>query len=104
GFAVFIVAKNTTVTIPAGFRVGSRAQPGKPAVVFETSSAITASGDVSAIPLSPLSPTVLFQPNTIVLQGVNNRLAVGDYVLAVENQGLVNESPNLLPITQPETD
>jgi uncharacterized phage protein gp47/JayE len=100
GFAAFIVGKNTTVTIPAGFRVGSRAQPGKPAVAFETSSAITATGDNSTIPLSPLSPNVSFQPNTIVLQGVNNRLAVGDYVLAVENQGLANESPNLLQITQ----
>jgi uncharacterized phage protein gp47/JayE len=102
GFAAFMVAENTTVTIPAGFRVGSQAQPGKPAVVFETSSAIIASGDDSAVPLSPRSPAVLFQPNTIVLQGVNNRLAAGDYVLAVENQGLANEFPNLLQITQIE--
>jgi uncharacterized phage protein gp47/JayE len=104
GFAALTLAKNTTVTIPAGFRVGSRAKPGKPAVVFETSSAITANGDASAIPLSRLSPNVSFQPNTIVLQGVNNRLAVGDYVLAVENQGLANESPNLLKITRIEID
>jgi hypothetical protein len=104
GFAAFTVAKNITVTIPAGFRVGSRAQAGKPAVVFELSSAITASGNSSAIPLSPISPTVLLQPQKIVLQGVNNGLAVGDYVLAVENQGQANESPNLVQITQIQID
>ena len=56
----FTVSENASLSIPAGFRVGSRAQSGRPAAVFETAYAITASGDNSAIRLSSVSPDVDF--------------------------------------------
>jgi uncharacterized phage protein gp47/JayE len=102
GLVTFTVAKDASLTVPAEFRVGSRAQSGRPAAVFETSSAITAFGDNSAIGLSPVSPDVDFPQNTIVLQGVNNRLEVGDYVLAVEDETKDSEAPNLLQLTAVE--
>ena len=104
GLVAFTAAKGKVVTVPAGFRVGSRALPAKPAVVFETVSAITALDNNSAIPLSTLSPAIPFPPGTIVLQGVNNRLAAGDYLLAVENEGTTNEAPHLLQITALSSD
>jgi hypothetical protein len=99
GLVTFTVAKDTSLIIPARFRVGSRAQSGKPAAVFETSSSIAGSNDNNAIPLSLVSPTVPFQKNTIVLQGVTSRVAVGDYLLAVENEGSANEAANLRQVT-----
>ena len=108
GLAAFAVAKNQSVTIPAGFRVGSRAQGGKPAVVFETKSAILATADNTAIGLSPLSPSVPFAPGTVVLQGVNNRVAVNDYLLAIEPtaspKGTGSGSVYLLQATQVQAD
>jgi predicted phage baseplate assembly protein len=99
GLAAFTPSKDKVLTVPAGFRVGSRALPAKPAVTFETASAITATGNSSAIPLSALSPAIPFPPGTVVLQGANNRLAAGDYILAVENQGTPNEASHPLLIT-----
>jgi predicted phage baseplate assembly protein len=58
----FTVENDKTVTVPARFRVGSRAQPGRVAAVFETESAITARGEHSAIPLSATAPTNQFAP------------------------------------------
>jgi len=58
----FTVEKGKEITIPAHFRVGSRAQPGKPAAVFETSSAIIARRDHNAVPLSAVAPTNQFAP------------------------------------------
>jgi predicted phage baseplate assembly protein len=58
----FTVEKGKEITIPAHFRVGSRAQPGKPAAVFETSSAIIVRGDHNGIPLSAVAPTNQFAP------------------------------------------
>jgi predicted phage baseplate assembly protein len=58
----FTVEPGKEVIIPAHFRVGSRAQPGKPAAVFETSSALLARGDHNAIPLSAVAPTNQFAP------------------------------------------
>ena len=95
----FTVSENASISIPAGFRVGSRAQAGRPAAVFETASTTTASGDNSAIRLSSVSPDVDFVQNTIILQGVNNRVVVGDYLLAVENEGNDNEAANLRQVT-----
>lgn len=97
GLVVFTVEKNKVLTVPAGFRVGSRALPAKPAVVFETASAITALGNNSAIPLADTSPAIPF-PQSIVLQGVNNRLAVGDYILAVDQALISNPGPYLLRV------
>lgn len=98
GLIAFTAAKGTSLTVPAGFRVGSKPTPGQSAVVFETSAAVTVSGDNSSIALSPLSPDVAFPPNTIVLQGVNNQIGADDYVLAVENQGTTSEAPHVLQI------
>ncbi len=97
GLVAFTVAKGNSVTVPAGSRVGSRAQSGRPATVFETSLAIAASADNSAIPLSMVSPTVDFQKNTVVLQGLNNRVAPGDFLLAVENEGSADRSSQSPP-------
>ena len=58
----FMVEPGKEITIPAHFRAGSRAQPGKPAAVFETSSALIARGDHNAIPLSAVAPTNQFAP------------------------------------------
>lgn len=169
----FTVEKGKRVSLPTGFRVSSRATPGKPAAVFEASAAIDALGEHSAIALSAVAPTNQFAPlsaygsvwggilggsslvfaaeslygsagaaygktfltafsqasssssggggtgfqlhvgfkkqipsiagevvyrpfvgdttRTVVLQGIGNRLAVGDYVLIVENEGASDE-------------
>jgi predicted phage baseplate assembly protein len=58
----FTVENGKTVTVPARFRVGSRAQPGRAAAVFETEGALTARGEHSAIPLSATAPTNQFAP------------------------------------------
>ena len=55
-------SSSTEITVPAQFRVGSRAQPGQVAAVFETTSAMTARGDYSAIPLAAVAPTNQFAP------------------------------------------
>ena len=98
GLVAFSVAKNQSVTIPAGFRVGSKAQSGKPAVVFETKSATAATGDNTSIPLSPLSPTVPFAPGAVVLHGVNNNVSVNDYLLAIEPAAAGQASVYLLQV------
>ena len=54
------VEKGRSVAVPAGFRIGSRAAPGKPAAVFETDAALGALGDYSAIPMSSVAPTNQF--------------------------------------------
>ena len=56
----FTIEKQKTVTVPAGFRAGSKAAPGKQAAVFETESAFAALGSHSAIPLSMVAPTNQF--------------------------------------------
>jgi hypothetical protein len=99
GLIAFTAAKNAAVAVPAGFRVGSRAQAGKPAVVFETSSAIQVVADNNAIPLALLSPQLPYPPNTIVLQGVNSRIAVNDLLLAVEHEATSREGAHLLRVT-----
>ena len=60
GLAAFSAAKGKVVTVPAGFRIGSRAQPGKTAATFETSAAVTARAEQNAIPLSQVAPTNQF--------------------------------------------
>ncbi|HEU4930485.1 MAG TPA: hypothetical protein VFT48_00320, partial [Pyrinomonadaceae bacterium] len=56
----FTIEKQKKITIPAGFRAGSKAKPGKQAAVFETEDAIVALGSHSAIPLSMVAPTNQF--------------------------------------------
>jgi hypothetical protein len=104
GIVAFTAAKDQSVIVPAGFRVGSRPKPGKPGVVFETSKAVQANGDNSLIPLSPVSPDVLFPPRTIVFAGTNNRLTINDYLLAVEPAGRANHGPHLVQIASLATD
>jgi predicted phage baseplate assembly protein len=105
GVVAFTVAKGQSLTVPAGFRVGSRAQPGRPAAVFETVSSAVVTGDNSLLPLSPVSPLVSFAPNQVVLRGINTQLAVNDYLLAVENLGdPQSEVPILLRITDIQAD
>ncbi len=58
----FTIEKGKQLSVPAGFRVSSRAGPGKPAAIFETSAAVTALGEHSAIPLSSVAPTNQFAP------------------------------------------
>lgn len=60
GLAAFSAAKGKVVTVPAGFRIGSRTQPGKAAATFETSAAVTARAEQNAIPLSEVAPTNQF--------------------------------------------
>jgi hypothetical protein len=60
GVAAFSAAKGKVVAVPAGFRVGSRAQPGKTAATFETSAAVTVRAEQNAIPLSEVAPTNQF--------------------------------------------
>ncbi len=100
----FTVQKGATVTIPAGFRVGSKASPGKTAAVFETSAATAAIADHNAIPVATVQYTNQFQrvttgSRTVVLEGTANGLAVGDYVLVVENENLSNETPSAFRLT-----
>jgi predicted phage baseplate assembly protein len=100
-----MLAKGAEITVPADFRVGSRAQPGKPAAVFETESAITANADQNTIALSATAQADQFMPRatptrSVVLQGMNNRLAVGDYLLVVENEAATTgEKTHLYQIT-----
>jgi predicted phage baseplate assembly protein len=56
----FTIEKQKKVVIPAGFRAGSKAKPGKQAAVFETEDAIVGLGAHSAIPLSMVAPTNQF--------------------------------------------
>ena len=56
----FTVEKGKQVSVPASFRVSSRASPGKPAAIFESSAALSALGEHSAIPLSSVAPTNQF--------------------------------------------
>jgi predicted phage baseplate assembly protein len=56
----FTIEKDKKVTIPAGFRTGSKAKPGKQAAVFETDAGIAAISQHSAIPLSMVAPTNQF--------------------------------------------
>src|SRR5690349_5750828 len=77
-FVAFTLQKDKTVTVPGGFRVGSKAQPGKAAAVFESSRAVTAIADHNAIPLATVAYTNQFARLTtgtrdIVLQGANLR-------------------------------
>jgi predicted phage baseplate assembly protein len=58
----FTVDSGKTITVPARFRVGSRAQPDRPASIFETEDAVTARGEHSAIPLAATAPTNQFAP------------------------------------------
>jgi hypothetical protein len=104
GLVAFTAAKGSSLIVPANFRVGSKAEPGQPAMVFETSAATTVWGNSSSISLSQVSPDVPFPQNTIVLQGINNALAVDDFVLAVENQGTTEEAAHLLQIFSADVD
>jgi uncharacterized phage protein gp47/JayE len=99
GLVAFTVAKGSSLIVPAGSRVGSRAQSSRPATVFETSTALAATADNSSIPLSLVSPKVNFQENTVVLQGLNNRIVAGDFLLAVEDEGGDSEAANLRQVT-----
>ncbi len=60
GVVAFTVAKGNVVTLPAGYRVGSRPLSGRPAAVFETSVAITARAEHSAIKPSAAAQTNQF--------------------------------------------
>jgi hypothetical protein len=60
GLVAFNVARDGVVTEPQGFRVGSRAQPGRAAAVFETSAPLVARAEHNAIPLSTVAPTNQF--------------------------------------------
>ncbi|HSY71741.1 MAG TPA: baseplate J/gp47 family protein [Alloacidobacterium sp.] len=104
GLVAFTAAKGASLTVPANFRIGSKPASGQSSIVFETSSAVTVSGDNSSIPLSSISPDVPFPQNAIVLQGINNGVAVDDFVLAVENQGTPNEAIHLLQIASANVD
>ena len=46
----------------------------------------------------------IFRQNFIILQGVNNRVVVGDYLLAVENEENDNERANLRQVTAVNVD
>ncbi len=150
------VEPRKVVSVPAGFRAGSKATPGNPPATFETQAAITARGEHSAIPLSAVAPTNQFAPlsdyaaliartivdfnllatiavrvytggatylptllfglaqaifnpvsaaRTVVLDGVNTRLAAADYVLVVEHEGVTgSENMTLQQITQVTVD
>jgi predicted phage baseplate assembly protein len=174
GLLAFTVEKDKTVTVPKGFRAGSKAQPARPAAVFETSAGLTALANSNAIPLSSVAPLNQFArlddykslanpdphqtdaiagvvaslyPNagatyarsfqhraassgrdvfaasyfssigvlnadsfklagentrTVVLKGINNRLATGDYVLAVA--GAQQGKPYLFQLTSASVD
>ena len=58
----YTIENGKTISVPARFRVGSRAQPDRPGAVFEAEQAITARGEHSAIPLSATAPTNQFAP------------------------------------------
>jgi uncharacterized phage protein gp47/JayE len=60
GLVAFNIAMGKMVAIPTGFRVASRAQPGRAAAVFETASSLTARAEHNAIRLSAVAPTNQF--------------------------------------------
>ena len=105
----FSMAKGKTITVPASFRVGSKASPGKAAAVFETSGAVTAVSDHNAMPVATVLPQDQFGRipstiRTIVLTGTNNRLSVGDYVLLVINENNPGEGATAFRIQSVGTD
>jgi predicted phage baseplate assembly protein len=99
----FTVEKGKAVSMPGRFRVGSRAAAGKSPAVFETEQALAARSEHSSIPIATTGPQDQFGPSsgmrTVLLQGVRNRLAVGDQVLLVENEGAAGETAHLLPLS-----
>jgi predicted phage baseplate assembly protein len=99
GWVGFTAAANQSLTIPAGFRVASRPQPGQQSVVFETTAPIFAAGDNNSIGLSLVSPEVPYTPGTVVLQGVSPGVAVGDYLVIVDKVGVELETANLVQVT-----
>jgi predicted phage baseplate assembly protein len=99
GWVGFTAAANQSLTIPAGFRVASRPQPGQQSVVFETTAPISAAGGNNSIALSLLSPNVPFAPGTVALQGINLGVAVGDYLVMVDNVSAELETANLVQVT-----
>jgi predicted phage baseplate assembly protein len=165
GLVAFSLARGRVAIVPQGFRLASRAQPGRAAAVFETSSPLTARAEHNAIRLSVVAPTnqfahlssfarvfvapgaptsalaeelyygagdtflgtlpalskafpalTLFEPRflyrpfisettrTIVLEGVNTRLAAGDYVLPVENEHADRPKPSLYQLSSVSVD
>lgn len=80
----FTIEKDKKVTIPSGFRAGSKAKPGKQAAVFETEASIAALSQHSAIPLSMVAPTNQFAALSDygLLLGVG---AVSNLALAASN-------------------
>ncbi|HVN06241.1 MAG TPA: putative baseplate assembly protein [Bryobacteraceae bacterium] len=60
GVASFAVAPGKVITIPAGFRIGSKPAPGQTPAVFETSAAITARAEHNAIAMSAVAPVNQF--------------------------------------------
>jgi len=105
----FSMAKGKTATVPANFRVGSKASAGKAAAVFETSGAVTAVSDHNAMPVATVLPQDQFghissTVRTVVLQGTNNRLSVGDYVLLVTNENNSGESATAFRVQSVGTD
>jgi len=104
GLVAFTIAANQSLTIPAGFRVGSAAQSGQPPVVFETTAAAFASSNNNQIALATVSLQVQFPANTLVFQGTNTLLGPGDYILAVEGLGTSQESASLLQIATVNVD
>ncbi|HEY0786345.1 MAG TPA: putative baseplate assembly protein [Acidobacteriaceae bacterium] len=60
GLAAFNATAGKLATLAAGFRIGARAQSGKPATVFELSSGLTVRPEHNAIPLSSVWPTNQF--------------------------------------------
>jgi predicted phage baseplate assembly protein len=99
GWVGFTAAANQSLTIPSGFRVASRPQPGQLPVVFETTAPISAAGDNNSIALSLLSPDIPFAPGTVVLQGSNPGVSVGDYLVVLDAAGAASPSPNLVQVT-----
>ena len=68
GLASFSVAPGKVVSVAQGFRVASRAQPGRAAAVYETSSPLVARAEHNAIPLSIVAPTNQFAQLTSFAQ------------------------------------
>jgi hypothetical protein len=173
GLASFSVAPGKVVTVAQGFRVASRAQPGRAAAVYETSSPLVARAEHNAIPLSTVAPTnqfaqlssfaqvfvqpglptigiaeelyagvgstlirtlpdlkaapagfaafarlfgprIIYRPfinnvtRSIVLDGVNTRLAAGDYILAtnvlLQQNGQAGVQPALYQLSSVNVD
>jgi len=105
----FSMAKGKTATVSASFRVGSKASPGKAAAVFESSGAIVAISDHNAMPVATALPQDQFDRisstiRSIVLQGTNNRLFAGDYVLLVMNENNPGETAIAFRLQSVSTD